>query len=202
MLFDANTGDVNLMRSTPSGYETERIANNSHITQIQTCDLDSDGNQDLLLTIDKTKQTTYAFIIFLRNQGNGTFKKSEQGIDGQYTFHEVVNLDGKPGLTAVKKYINEDGYMKYDFNLFQWDTNFNLTETMLLPDDYQLSNKENPFIADLNGDGKLDFLVTKNMDYYLCTLENAQTITVESPGAPTYAVDAATGLIRMEWQGP
>lgn len=202
VLFDANTGDVNLMRSTPSGYETERIANNSHITQIQTCDLDSDGNQDLLLTIDKTQQTTYAFIIFLRNQGNGTFKKSEQGIDGQYTFHEVVNLDGKPGLTAVKKYINEDGYMKYDFNLFQWDTNFNLTETMLLPDDYQLSNKENPFIADLNGDGKLDFLVTKNMDYYLCTLENAQTITVESPGAPTYAVDAATGLIRMEWQAP
>ena len=143
VLFDANTGDVNLMRSTPSGYETERIANNSHITQIQTCDLDSDGNQDLLLTIDKTKQTTYAFIIFLRNQGNGTFKKSEQGIDGQYTFHEVVNLDGKPGLTAVKKYINEDGYMKYDFNLFQWDTNFNLTETMLLPDDYKLSNEEN-----------------------------------------------------------
>lgn len=202
VLFDANTGNVNLMRSTPSGYETERIANNSHITKVQTCDLDSDGYQDLLLTIDKTKQTTYAFIIFLRNQGDGTFKKSEQGIDGQYTFHEVVNLDGKPGLTAVKEYKNEDGYMKYDFNLFQWDTNFNLTETMLLPDGYQLSNKENPFMADLNGDGKLDFLVTKNMNYYLCTLENAQTITVESPGAPTYAVDAATGLIRMEWQAP
>lgn len=25
---------------------------------------------------------------------------------------------------------------------------------------------------------------------------------MESPGAPTYAVDAATGLIRMEWQAP
>ena len=70
------------------------------------CDLDGDGHQDLLLTIDKTKQTTYAFIIFLRNQGDGTFKKSEQGMEGEYTFHEVVYLDGKPGLTAVKTFIN------------------------------------------------------------------------------------------------
>lgn len=201
VLFDANTGDVNLMRSTASGYETERIANNSHITKVQTCDLDSDGHQDLLLTIDKTKQTAYAFIIFLRNQGNGTFKKSEQGMDGQYTFHEVVYLDGKPGLTAVKEYVHEEGYMKYDFYLLQWDAGFNLTETMLLPDGYQLSNKENPFMADLNGDGKLEFLVTpNNMKHYLCTVENAQTITVESPDVPTYAVDAATGLVRIEWQ--
>lgn len=203
VLFDANTGDVNLMRSTPSGYETERIANNSHITKVQTCDLDSDGYQDLLLTIDKTKQTSYAFIIFLRNQGNGTFKKSEQGMDGQYTFHEVVYLGGKPGLTAVKEYVHEEGYMKYDFYLLQWDAGFNLKETMLLPDGYQLSNKENPFMADLNGDGKLDFLVTpNNMKHYLCTVENAQTIKLESPDSPTYAVDAATGLVRIEWQAP
>lgn len=203
VLFDANTGDVNLMRSTPSGYDTERIANNSHITKVQTCDLDSDGYQDLLLTIDKTKQTSYAFIIFLCNQGNGTFKKSEQGMDGQYTFHEVVYLDRKPGLTAVKEYVHEEGYMKYDFYLLQWDAGFNLKETMLLPDGYQLSNKENPFMADLNGDGKLDFLVTpNNMKHYLCTVENSQKITVKSPDAPTYAVDAATGLVRIEWQAP
>ena len=74
VLFDANTGDVNLMRSTPTGYETERLTNNSNLTDVQVCDLDGDGHQDLLLTIDKTKQTTYAFIIYLRNQGDGTFK--------------------------------------------------------------------------------------------------------------------------------
>ena len=79
------------MRSTPTGYETERLTNNSNLTDVQVCDLDGDGHQDLLLTIDKTKQTTYAFIIFLRNQGDGTFKKSEQGMEGEYTFHEVYS---------------------------------------------------------------------------------------------------------------
>ena len=111
VLFDASTGDVNLMRSTPTGYETERLTNTSNLTDVQVCDLDGDGHQDLLLTIDKTKQTTYAFIIFLRNQGDGTFKKSEQGMEGEYTFHEVVYLDGKPGLTAVKKVTSA----QYDF---------------------------------------------------------------------------------------
>lgn len=165
VLFDANTGDLNLMRSTPSGYETERLTNNSNLTDVQVCDLDGDGHQDLLLTIDKTKQTTYAFIIFLRNQGDGTFKKSEQGMEGEYTFHEVVYLDGKPGLTAVKEFINDKGYMQYDLYLFQWDTDFNLTETMLVPEDCYLANPENPFLADLNGDGKLDFIVNSPSGY-------------------------------------
>lgn len=203
VLFDANTGDVNLMRSTPSGYETERLTNNSNLTDVQVCDLDGDGHQDLLLTIDKTKQTTYAFIIFLRNQGDGTFKKSEQGMEGEYTFHEVAYLDGKPGLTAVKEVTNTQGYLQYDFYLFQWDANFNLNETMLLPEGYMLSNKENPFITDLNGDGKPDFLITpNNMEHYLYTPENAQPATVAAPEAPTCAVDATTGLIRVEWKAP
>lgn len=203
VLFDASTGDVNLMRSTPAGYETERLTNNSNLTDVQVCDLDGDGHQDLLLTIDKTKQTTYAFIIFLRNQGDGTFKKSEQGMEGEYTFHEVAYLDGKPGLTAVKEVTNTQGYLQYDFYLFQWDANFNLNETMLLPEGYMLSNKENPFITDLNGDGKPDFLITpNNMEHYLYTPENAQPATVAAPEAPTCAVDATTGLIRVEWKAP
>lgn len=200
VLFDANTGDVNLMRSTPSGYETERLTNNSNLTDVQVCDLDGDGHQDLLLTIDKTKQTTYAFIIFLRNQGDGTFKKSEQGMEGEYTFHEVVYLDRKPGLTAVKKVTSA----QYDFCLFRWDAAFNLSETMLLPEGYDLANPENPFIADLNGDGKPDFLVTPDgiAQNYLYTPENAKATKVAAPEAPTYAVDAATGLLRVEWKAP
>lgn len=200
VLFDANTGDVNLMRSTPAGYETERLTNNSNLTDVQVCDLDGDGHQDLLLTIDKTKQTTYAFIIFLRNQGDGTFKKSEQGMEGEYTFHEVVYLDGKPGLTAVKKVTSA----QYDFCLFRWDAAFNLSETMLLPEGYDLANPENPFIADLNGDGKPDFLVTPDgiAQNYLYTPENAKATKVAAPEAPTYAVDAATGLLRVEWKAP
>lgn len=200
VLFDASTGDVNLMRSTPTGYETERLTNNSNLTDVQVCDLDGDGHQDLLLTIDKTKQTTYAFIIFLRNQGDGTFKKSEQGMEGEYTFHEVVYLDGKPGLTAVKKVTSA----QYDFCLFRWDAAFNLSETMLLPEGYDLANPENPFIADLNGDGKPDFLVEPDgiAQNYLYTPENAKATKVAAPEAPTYAVDAATGLLRVEWKAP
>lgn len=201
-LFDASTGDVNLMRSTPTGYETERLTNNSNLSDLHVCDLDGDGHQDLLLTINKTKQTTYAFIIFLRNQGDGTFKKSEQGMEGEYTFHEVIYPDGRPGLTAVKEFINDEGYVQYDLYLFQWDADFNLTETMLVPDDCYLANPENPFLADLNGDGKLDFIVNSPSGYQLCTPENALSAKVPAPEAPTYATDASTGLLRVEWKAP
>ena len=51
-------------------------------------------------------------------------------MEGEYTFHEVVYLDGKPGLTAVKKVTSA----QYDFYLFRWDAAFNLNETMLLPE--------------------------------------------------------------------
>ncbi len=62
---------------------------------------------------------------------------------------------------------------------------------------------ENPFVADLNGDRKLDFLVTPNtIEHYLCTPENAKPATAGTPEAPTYAVDAATGLLRVEWKAP
>ncbi len=203
VLFDSETGDVSLRRSSASGYTTEQLANNFNLTDVHICDLDNDGTEDILLTIDKTRQTTYAFLIFLRNQGDGTFKTSEQGLEGEYTFHEVVHPDGTPVLTAIKEETDGQGALAHNLYLISWDGNFNLTERRLLPDGYWPANPENPFMTDLNGDNRLDLLITNNNIYYaLFTPEEATATAIPAPAAPTYAVDAAAGLLRMEWQAP
>ena len=115
VVFDGGTGDVvlNLSRGA-AGYDETLLFSNKNISKVVCRDLDGDKLSDILLLADTSGE--YAYLVFFRNCGDGTFKKTERAVKGERRFYGVYDfgMDGRP--TAVA---GGDGYYRID-----WDASF------------------------------------------------------------------------------
>ena len=101
VVFDGGTGDVvlNLSRGA-AGYDETLLFSNKNISKVVCRDLDGDKLSDILLLADTSGE--YDYLVFFRNCGDGTFKKTERAVKGERGFYGVYDfgMDGRPTAVA------------------------------------------------------------------------------------------------------
>lgn len=192
VVFDGGTGDVvlNLSRGA-AGYDETLLFSNKNISKVVCRDLDGDKLSDILLLADTSGE--YDYLVFFRNCGDGTFKKTERAVKGERKFYGVYGfgMDGRP--TAVA---GGDGYYRID-----WDASFNITEAPLTADGYAVAYYDNlnfrPYLGDgymyipVNGDGAAML--------YSPTPAAAENTAPDGLAAPRVIADRSTGGVKVEW---
>lgn len=201
VVFDENTGDVilNLSRGT-AGFDRKVLFSNTNVTDVVCRDLDGDKVVDILLLADTPKAQDYAYLIFFRNNGDGTFAKTERAINGEREFHGLYDfgMNGRPTLVAV-----DDRYVSLRID---WDASFSITESTLIPDGYVAMNNDNLNFRPYLGDGFMylavyDSKVGWNNGKRLLSLTPATTENTapDRLDAPRMIADKSTGDVKVEW---
>ncbi len=201
VVFDATSGQVDLMLSSSDGLTKSSLYNNKNITHVICEDMDKDGMSDILLL---AATNTHQYMLFFKNTGNGTFKRNERNLAGEYDYHGLYhfNANGFPTLVF---------YADANYKRVDWDSNFTLTETQLIPStEYFIY--ENYWINDFYSDGKLYAAVAKgsvvtddwgtsfniesqNHIYLISELQTAP----QAVAKPNVIVDKSTGVVKVSW---
>ncbi len=201
VVFDAATGQVDLTLSASGGLVQSSLYNNKNITHVICEDMDKDGMSDILLL---ATTTTHQYMVFFKNQGDGTFKRNERNLAGKYEYHGLYHFNAN-GFPTLVFYV--DGiYKRVD-----WDSSFTLTEAQLIPStEYFIS--DNYWINDFYGDGKLYATVAKgsvvqddwgtsfNIESrnHIYLLSEATTAP-QAQSKPNVVVDKNSGAVKVEW---
>lgn len=219
VVFDKANSKVLLEMCQPDGsFKETKLLDNGSISAIYCNDLNGDGKIDIMLQVPTTN---YTVVVFYKNNGNGTFKKTERSLDykGTYDFLSQpldLNNNGIPSMLAARpdQKIKKLGREYPCVKRIDWDYNFNITESYIVSDGDTLlhdltGNYKEPYYAiyDYDGDGLLDIPVyakagTWNIQYtsalYTPT-ENINTIPVQL-NTPNAVIDPIRGLLKIEWQ--
>ena len=78
------------------------LFSNNNVTDVICRDLDGDKLSDILLLADTPRGQQYAYLVFFKNRGDGTFQKTERAISGTREFYGVYDfsMDGRPTAIA------------------------------------------------------------------------------------------------------
>ncbi len=200
VIFDAATGQVDLLLSSADGLVKSSLYNNANITHVICEDMDADGKSDILLL---ATTNTHQYMLFFKNQGDGTFKRNERALAGNYEYKGIYhfNANGFPTLVFYT-----ESYKRVD-----WDSSFTLTETQLVPFTEYFVH-DNYWINDYYGDGNLyisvaygsvvtdswgtSFNIKSQNHIYL--LSESQTAP-QAVGKPNVIVDKGTGVVKVSW---
>ena len=88
VVFDESMGDVTLNLSRgAAGFEPTVLFSNKNVTRVICRDLDGDRLSDILLLADTPSGQQYAYLVFFKNRGDGTFQKTERAISGKREFY-------------------------------------------------------------------------------------------------------------------
>lgn len=201
VVFDKNSGDVTLNLSQgAAGFEQTVLFSNNNVTDVICRDLDGDKLSDILLLADTPRGQQYAYLVFFKNRGDGTFQKTERAISGTREFYGVYDfsMDGRP--TAIAS----DGSQQ--FFRIDWDASFNITEASLMPSGYDANYYDNLTFHPYLGDGYMYIAATdENAGYLdgarLISLTPAATgnTAPDKLAAPRVIADRSTGDVKVEW---
>ena len=201
VVFDKNSGDVTLNLSRgAAGFEPTVLFSNNNVTDVICRDLDGDRLSDILLLANTPRSQQYAYLVFFKNRGDGTFQKTERAISGTREFYGVYDfsMDGRP--TAIAS----DGSQQ--FFRIDWDASFNITEASLMPSGYDANYYDNLTFHPYLGDGYMYIAATdENAGYLdgarLVSLTPAATgnTAPDKLAAPRVIVDGSTANVKVEW---
>jgi len=225
VIYNESTKTVSLQIYENDGsYTTITLMQNMNISNVWCYDFDNDGDIDILLPFDWTTASGYAYLVFLRNDGNNTFKKVESAFDDpikhfQFLDCRDVDNDGKYEIIARDSIAgNYDEYITNgDYYLIRYNNRLKATMDALpfVKNTLALSSGEFPFIyGDFDNDGSNEYYYycrqyrkrVNNGTYYydnyvvLSRFANAQQNTPPlKMSAARVAGDAESGKLLISW---
>lgn len=192
IIFNEDTKTVSVkIYGTDGGYTSQELIQNDSINNIWCYDFDNDGDTDVLLPLDWTEKSGYAFLVFFRNDGNNTFKKIENAFDNpirHFRFMDCkdVDNDGKYEIIAtdsvMQTYSNGEYVIsKGDYYIVRYNDKYNVSvdaEPFIRNSMANTNSKTNHFLmADFNNDGKLDYWYNYDRNYALSHFYPSKTNT-------------------------
>ena len=222
LLYDGNS--VYTVITDATGQSTQkRIFDNNNVKEYICRDFDHDGDVDVLVYVT---DNTYTYFIFMRNDGNGTFKKKEEYLEGIYTFRDCRDYDADGLYEILLWNYNENAYY-YDL---RWQTpinkivkvnpNFTLTDASEDFAENPTANSLKMFMGDYDNDGYTDMKLTSPKEAYdendymnsmepYCidafmsgrySMQTKQNTAPQKMMPPTVAMDEGTGYLRIVWE--
>lgn len=193
-----------------SGQETRRdLYSNTRLDNVLFRDFDHDNDIDILAFIGPTTTSNDSYFIFLRNNGDGTFRRKEQNFaDTPYQLVECRDYDAD-GCYELLVRIKD--YSSPDFTLLKVNNNFTM---ITLEEDLTLNRIEdrsttprNVVLGDFDNDGITEFytLLTYGNSYIWNTYGHltSQTVTNTAPqkmAMPTAVFMPETNRLKIAWE--
>lgn len=204
-----NNGELKLKLNTGAGFTEKSLLNNNAVDGIHVLDCNGDGLLDILVTIPGKENS---FIAFLKNQGDGTFKRTVKSFTGEYKWSApyFINNNGLPSLFTLGDFT----FKKDDSSvitireglvtIWNWDSNFKVTSSSINQDtSYALTLPP----RDIEGDGKMEFSAyipendwaAEKSGIFRYAVDKVNTAPKKMK-APGLVLDKSIGMLRAEWE--
>ena len=205
-----SNGELKLKLNTGAGFTEKSLLSNDAVDGIHVLDCNGDGLLDILVTIPGKENS---FIAFLKNQGDGTFKRTVKSFAGEYKWSApyFINNNGLPSLFTVDNFIYNKENPTYGtligglVTIWNWDSGFKVTPYSV--------NQDTPYALklpprDIDGDGKMVFpaFIPRRNDgaaeksgifRYAVDKVNTAPKKMKAPGL---VLDKSIGMLRAEWE--
>lgn len=204
-----SNGELKLKLNTGTDFKETLLLSNNAVDGIHVLDCNGDGLLDVLVTVPGKENS---FIAFLKNQGNGTFRKSVKSFTGEHKWSApyFINNNGLPSLFTFGDftYKNDDTSVSTVYGglvtIWNWDSNFKVTSSSI--------NQDTPYSLafpprDIDGDGKMEFsaympnsswdLQKSGIFRYAVDKVNTAPKKMKVPGL---VLDKSIGMLRAEWE--
>ena len=204
-----SNGELKLKLNTGAGFTEKSLLNNNAVDGIHVLDCNGDGLLDILVTIPGKENS---FIAFLKNQGDGTFKRTVKSFTGEYKWSApyFINNNGLPSLFTLGDFT----FKKDDSSvitireglvtIWNWDSNFKVTSSSINQDtSYALTLPP----RDIDGDGKMEFSACmpnsswdlQKSGIFRYAVDKVNTVPKKMK-APGLVLDKSIGMLRAEWE--
>lgn len=204
-----SNGELKLKLNTGAGFTEKSLLNNNAVDGIHVLDCNGDGLLDILVTIPGKENS---FIAFLKNQGDGTFKRTVKSFTGEYKWSApyFINNNGLPSLFTLGDFT----FKKDDSSvitireglvtIWNWDSNFKVTSSSINQDtSYALTLPP----RDIDGDGKMVFPAfipksdgaAEKSGIFRYAVDKVNTAPKKMK-APGLVLDKSIGMLRAEWE--
>lgn len=204
VVFDGKT--IYLMDNINSASsEKKELFKNSKIDKMFFKDFDHDGDIDILAFINNRTNSNYtSYFVFLRNNGDGTFRRKESSMaDTQYTLVDCgdYDADGKYELQVIDhSYVNynykNDGLLLKVENDFTVST---ISETFGIPQSSSYKDGKNLMLGDFDNDGFTEFYSNNGDIYGILKSQTIQNTVPKKMSKPTALLDAETYRLKITW---
>lgn len=207
-----SNGELKLKLNTGTDFKETLLLSNNAVDGIHVLDCNGDGLLDVLVTVPGKENS---FIAFLKNQGNGTFRKSVKSFTGEHKWSApyFINNNGLPSLFTFGDFtfkkddtgVNSDNTIYGGLvTIWNWDSNFKVTSSSI--------NQDTPYSLafpprDIDGDGKMEFsacmpnsswdLQKSGIFRYAVDKVNTAPKKMKAPGL---VLDKSIGMLRAEWE--
>ena len=204
-----SNGELKLKLNTGTDFKETLLLSNNAVDGIHVLDCNGDGLLDVLVTVPSKENS---FIAFLKNQGNGTFKRTVKSFTGEYKWSApyFINNNGLPSLFTVDNFIYNKENPSYGtligglVTIWNWDSGFKVTPYSV--------NQDTPYALelpprDIDGDGKMVFPAfiprsdgaAEKSGIFRYAVDKVNTAPKKMK-VPGLVLDKSIGMLRAEWE--